>query len=194
MGGRATIRRLALARAISGSGTTAAYVALSYVVYRDTHSAAWVSVAIMATFGVAGLTAPVSGWIGDRYDRRRVMIVSDLCAAALSVGVAAASGTTWLMVALTLAVSLAEAPFFPASSAAVPNLVDDEDLAWANGLLAASRSVGRAGRAGARRRDRGHARGGRGVPLQRRLVPGQRGPGGDGARPLQRRPARPRVA
>ena len=46
------------------------------------------------------------------------------------------------MVALTLAVSLAEAPFFPASSAAIPNLVDEEDLAWANGLLAASRSVG----------------------------------------------------
>jgi MFS family permease len=96
----------------------------------------------MATFGAAGLAAPVSGWIGDRYDRRRVMIVSDLAAAVLSVGVAAVAGTPGLMVALTLLVSLAEAPFFPASSAAVPNLVDDDDLPWANGLLASSRSVG----------------------------------------------------
>jgi MFS family permease len=140
--GRDTIRRLALARAISGSGTTAAYVALTYAIYHETHSAAWVSVSIMATFTVAGIAAPVSGWIGDRYDRRRVMIASDLSAAALSVAVAAGSGTPWLMVALTLLVSLAEAPFFPASSAAVPNLVDDADLPWANGLLASSRSAG----------------------------------------------------
>jgi MFS family permease len=140
--GRGTIRRLALARAISGTGSTAAYVALSYAVYRHTHSAAWVSASILVTFGVSGFAAPVSGWIGDRYDRRRVMIASDLVAAVLSVAVAAVTGTPGLMVALTLAVSLAEAPFFPASSAAVPNLVSEEDLPWANGLLASSRSVG----------------------------------------------------
>jgi MFS family permease len=140
--GRATIQRLALARAVSGSGSTAAYTALTYAVYHETHSAVWVSVSIMATFGVAGLVAPVSGWIGDHYDRRRVMIASDLSAAALSCGVAAVAGTAWAMVVLTLAVSLAESPFFPASSAAVPNLVEDADLAWANGLLASSRSFG----------------------------------------------------
>src|SRR5690242_12687771 len=87
--GRGTIRRLALARAISGSGSTAAYVGLSYAVYHETHSAAWVSAAIFSTFALAGLAAPVSGWIGDHYDRRRVMIASDLAAAAFSVGVAA---------------------------------------------------------------------------------------------------------
>jgi hypothetical protein len=63
--GRGTIRRLALARAISGTGSTAAYVALSYAVYRHTHSAAWVSASILVTFGVSGFAAPVSGLRGS---------------------------------------------------------------------------------------------------------------------------------
>jgi len=38
--------------------------------------------------------------------------------------------------------ALAEAPFWPASSAAIPNLVPPEKVAWANSLVAIGRNIG----------------------------------------------------
>jgi MFS family permease len=79
----------------------------------------------------------VSGWIGDRFDRRRVMITSELAAGVGWIGVLAVDAP-WLLVALVLAATAAGAPFRAASAATIPSLVDDEDLTWANGIVAGS--------------------------------------------------------
>src|SRR5580765_639613 len=81
-GGRGSVRALAAARLVSVGGSQAAQIALAYTVYKKTGSAAWVSAALVASAGVVGLVGPVSGWIGDRYDRRRVMVVAELAGAA----------------------------------------------------------------------------------------------------------------
>src|SRR5207247_372277 len=47
-----------------------------------------------------------------------------------------------LLVALAFLGTVVESPFFPASAAALPNLVPPEDLAWANGTVAFGESVG----------------------------------------------------
>jgi len=76
------IRRLALGELLSSIGSWAAGIAVSYYVYRRTGSAVWLAGTLFFTFGVAGFFSPLAGKIADRYDRRRVMIASDLTSAA----------------------------------------------------------------------------------------------------------------
>jgi len=52
---RAAVRRLAFSRLISLTGTGAAMIALAFAVYQKTGSTLWVSAAMLATFGAAGL-------------------------------------------------------------------------------------------------------------------------------------------
>src|ERR671915_519563 len=81
--GRTAVRSVALARALSLTGSQAAFAALAYIVYRLTDdSAAWISLTLLLTMGIQGLVQPVASWFGDRFDRRRVLVVSDVLAAA----------------------------------------------------------------------------------------------------------------
>ena len=138
---RAAIRRLSIARAISVTGTQVALIALTFQIYQQTNSAVWVSGVFLATFASQGILTPIGGWLGDRYDRRTVMIVSDLGAAAVFAGLVFAE-TPWLLLALALLATIAEVPFLPASQAAIPNLAAPDDLAWANGLVLQAFSIG----------------------------------------------------
>lgn len=138
---RTAAGRVALARLISYTGTSAAYTALLYVIYRRTGSSAWVAATLLLTLGARGAITPLAGALGDRFDRRRVMIVSDLFGAGCLAALAAAHAPG-VLVALAFLATLVESPFFPASSAALPNLVGPEDLAWANGTVAFGSSVG----------------------------------------------------
>lgn len=132
--GRRAVWRLAAARLASTGGSQAAQVALAYTVYEQTSSPAWVSASLVASVGVVGLLGPLSGRLGDRLDRRRVMVVAEV-----------AGGVGWLLVLLAgspltlvlaaLAATAANAPFRAASSAAVPNLVAPDQLTWANGVM-----------------------------------------------------------
>jgi len=140
--GRLAIRRLALARAISVTGSNAAAIALSYEVFRQTGSPIWLSASLFFTLGVTGLLAPLAGSLVDRTSRKALLIASD-----------AAGASCWLalvfvhrpvvLIGLGFLASVAELPFVPASGAAVPNLVDDEqDLTWANARLSVANNVG----------------------------------------------------
>ncbi len=135
------VRRLAVARLISITGGAAAYTALMFYVYELTGSATWLSAALFLTFGVSGFFAPLAGAIGDRFDRRRVMIVSDLAGVAVFTAMAFVADPGVLL-ALAFLSALAETPFWTASAAAIPNLVGPEDLSWANGLVALGRNAG----------------------------------------------------
>jgi MFS family permease len=133
-------RRLALGRLISLSGGSAAYIALVAAIYGRTHSAVWISAAIFASVVASVVSAPAAGWIGDRFDRRRVMIAADLAAAAGSLGMAL-TGQPWALVALMGFSTVVASPFEPASAAAMPNLVAAEDVPRANALVAATSSA-----------------------------------------------------
>jgi MFS family permease len=138
---RSAVRRLAASRIISITGGAAAYTALNFEVYRQTGSAAWVAVALLLTFGVTGLVGPIAGVLGDRYDRRMVMIVSDLASAGAFGLMALGHGHVWL-IAWAFVSALTEAPFWSASEAAIPNVAGEDHLSWANSLLGVSRSLG----------------------------------------------------
>jgi MFS family permease len=141
-GGRTAVRRVAVARAVSLTGSQAAFAALAYIVYRLTgNSAAWVSLTLLLTMGLQGLVQPVASWFGDRFDRRRVLVASDLLAAAGFVALAFAR-TPGQLVVIASVTAILESPVWAVAAAAVPNLVDDDDLAWANGQVTIGRNLG----------------------------------------------------
>jgi MFS family permease len=133
--GERAVRLLAVARLASSGGSQAAQIALAYTIYQRTSSAAWVSASLVASAGAVGLVGPLSGRLGDRYDRRRVMVVAEL-AGAVGWLLVMLAGSPATLVAAALVATAANAPFKAASSAAVPNLVSAERLTWANGLIA----------------------------------------------------------
>jgi MFS family permease len=139
----ATIRRLAVARFISVAGSMAAYAALVDLVFRRTHgSTVLLSLTIFLTWGAAGLFGPLGGVVADRWDRKRAMIASDLAGAALFV-VLAFVGVVWLILVVALLTAVAATPFMAGSTAAIPNLVEDEAvIARANGRLAVGSNLG----------------------------------------------------
>jgi MFS family permease len=136
-----SIHRLGVARLISITGSEAAHIALVALVLGRTGSPAWVALALVASIGTQSLVSPLAGLVGDRLDRRRVMIASDLAAAGCFVALALV-GAPWAAIVLAAAAAIAESPFVPASQAAIPNLVPDGRLAWANGTLTTHRMVG----------------------------------------------------
>jgi MFS family permease len=138
---RTAVRRLAVARLISLAGGAAAYTALNFVIYERTGSATWVAATLFLTFGTVGFASPFAGFIGDRFDRRKVMIVSDLAGAGCFLAMALADAPELLLVYAFLS-ALAEAPFNAASTAAIPNLVSEDRIGWANGMVALGRNAG----------------------------------------------------
>lgn len=138
---RTAVRRLFVSRVISITGGTAAFVALNVSIWERTGSTAWLAAALLLTFGVEGLAAPLAGALGDRFDRRKLMILSDLTAAGVFVAMALVD-SPGVLLPLAFLSAIAEAPFYTASSAAIPNLVEEKDLTWANGMVSVGRNIG----------------------------------------------------
>jgi len=140
--GRSAVRRVAVARGISLTGSGAAFAVLAYIVYRLTgDSAIWLSMTLLLTMGVQGLVQPFASWLGDRFDRRRVLVISDLCAAAGFVALAFAR-TPGQLVAIASITAILESPVWAVAGASIPNLIEEEDLPWANGQVAIGRHLG----------------------------------------------------
>jgi len=132
---RTAVRRLALGRLISVTGGAAAYTALNFTVWDRTHSPGMQALSLMLTFGVAGILGPFAGALGDRFDRRKVMIASEALASCFFIAMVFAEDPG-LLIALAFGSAISELPFFSASRAAIPNLVEhEEDIAWANSLI-----------------------------------------------------------
>ncbi len=127
-------RRLFLATLGSGAGTWLALVALEVDVYDRTHSSTWIAALLIAdllpTFAIGVFAGPLI----DRLSRRALMIGSDLVRFCAFVALTFTTSATQIVV-LALIVGVATGFFRPAVYAAVPNLVEDEDLPGANSLL-----------------------------------------------------------
>lgn len=140
-GARSAVRRLAVSRIISITGGAAAFLALNYTIYDRTGSAAWLAASLFLTFGTVGFASPFAGALGDRFDRKRVMVVSDLVGAGFFLAMAFADAPGPLL-GLAFCSAVAETPFLSASAAAIPNLVEEKDIGWANGMIALGRNGG----------------------------------------------------
>jgi MFS family permease len=133
-------RRLLAALATSQAGDWLYNLALLSFVFTATHSTLWVGVTTAARVLPIVVLGPVGGVLADRFDRRRLMIVSDLVRAALMVllaWVVLASAPVVLAPLLAAASTAAASVYAPCAAASTARLVPDLDLPAAN----AARSV-----------------------------------------------------
>ena len=122
-----------------GSGATS--VAFGFFLYDRTGSAVWLSVWYFLSFGISGILTPVAGWLADRFDRRRIIILSNLAAAACSLALIAPSQPAAL-VSIAFIASIVGHAGYPAFGAALPNVVGEEELEWANGTMGVAFNIG----------------------------------------------------
>jgi MFS family permease len=128
-------RRLYLASVISLGGDWFLFVALTSLVIDVTDRALFVGLLILSQELAFVIASPLAGALADRLDRRKLMIACDVGRAAVCVAfLAVGASTIWLAYPLIALLAVLAAPFDPASSAAIPNLVEADDLPVANAL------------------------------------------------------------
>jgi MFS family permease len=103
---------------------------------RLTGTGLWGGLVLAADTGVIALLLPLAGTVADRIDRRKIMVTTNLASivAVLALLLVRSSATAWVALAAIAALAVAKAFYSPAASAALPNVVDAEDLPAANAL------------------------------------------------------------
>jgi len=89
------------------------------------------------------LASPLAGVLVDRFNRRRLMIISDLLRAVIVLGflVVDEPSELYLIYLLTALQVIVGSIFHPAKSASIPNITRRENLVTANTIMAATWSV-----------------------------------------------------
>lgn len=133
----ADYRRLVSALSVSEIGSWAYNVGLAVFAFQRTGSPGWVAAASLTRFITALLISPYAGVIAERFERVRLMVVTDLGAfAAMGLLAAVAAVGAPVPVALVFAslTSVATALYLPAVKATTPSIVGEDVLAAANSL------------------------------------------------------------
>jgi len=135
-----SFRRLLAALAVSQLGDWLYNVALLAFVFDRTHSPAWLGATTAARVLPVVVLGPLAGIVGDRFDRRGVMVTSDLARVAAMLGLVTVAhyGLPLLLVPALAAFATASGSPYPACVAAsVPRLLSRDDLPAANAARAA---------------------------------------------------------
>jgi len=124
-----------LAESVSGVGNWVTGLAVyALVIFRGGGGPGQASAILLAGLLPGLLFSPVAGWLCDRYDRRALMIASELLAGLAVVGLIFARRPVLIYGLLAVQAALG-AVLMPARQAAVPQLVGRQELTRANALL-----------------------------------------------------------
>ncbi len=125
-----------LAGTISVFGDRLHQIALGVMVLATTGSAMKTGLVFLAATLPNLLLGPIAGTFVDRWDQKRVMIVSDLIRAALVLTLPfVAEANVWFVYPLVFIVTSVSLFFRPAKSAILPRIVSRDDLTPANGAI-----------------------------------------------------------
>ena len=130
-------RWLLASYAVSTTGDFLYFVALIVLLYDATGSAGWVAASAVARMLAYVFLSPFGGVVADRFDRLRLLVWLDVARAAVMVVLAVVAwtdGSPALAIALAVACTVGTVPYRPATVAATPTLVGEDDLAAANAL------------------------------------------------------------
>ena len=131
--GNVRFRQLWAGQAISFVGDAVSMVALVILVVQLTGSASAVGGALVARL-LPTFASPLFGVLADRFDRRVVLVASDLVRATLVLGLVFVRDLV-LIYGLIFLMGLARTLFNPTIRAAFPSVVGEGDLARANSLI-----------------------------------------------------------
>jgi MFS family permease len=144
--GNRPLSRLLAGEFVSGIGDWLYIVGILIVIYTESQSAV-----VLGLFGAARVAPYVllsipAGIVADRFDRRLVLLVSDLFRGACMLGMAglvAFDGPVWAIVTLAILAACGSTFFYPAIGAYIPSLVRDErELGPANSAWASLDNIG----------------------------------------------------
>lgn len=129
-----------VAQLISTIGSSLTDLAASILVFRLTGSALSVGLMLMATAVPTLLVGLVAGVFVDRFDRKKILIASDLVRALLVASIPWAIGTFGLgaLYAIVFVTSAVRQFFEPAEESVLPEVASDDELAAANSFLSIS--------------------------------------------------------
>jgi CRP-like cAMP-binding protein len=124
---------------VSTIGSALSSLAGAIYVYAKTGSAMSVSLILIATAAPTFAVGLAAGVFVDRYDRRRIMIASDIARALLValLPVLLPHGIAWLYVVVALTSAIGQF-FTPAHESVLPEVASSEELAAANCFIAIS--------------------------------------------------------
>jgi MFS family permease len=127
-------RLLFFATLASSVGTWLAFVALVIDVWDRTGDSNWISALLIAEFLPIIVIGIAAGRLIDRVSRRWILVISDALRAGVFFALPFATDVLQIVM-LAFAAGIATSLFRPAVYAGLPNLVTDDDLPHANGLL-----------------------------------------------------------
>ena len=101
-----------------------------------TGSGVWGGLVLAVDTGLVALLLPVTGTVADRVDRKKLLVLSNIAAllAVMMLQTVRGAGAAALALGAIGALAVAKAFYSPAAQAALPNVVDPEDLAAANAV------------------------------------------------------------
>ena len=129
---------------MSSAGDFLNSVAVVVVIYRATGSAGWLGAAVFLRVVAWAVATAAGGVIGDRFDRRKVLVSLNIVAGIVALLLAvAASFDAAVVVVIVLATVLdfATGLVNPTFSAAVPAVVGEDDVAAANAAVSTVEQV-----------------------------------------------------
>ena len=133
-------RRLWFAQLISAAGDWFNNVAVLGLALQLTHSGLGVSLVLMCNTIPSFFLIPIAGPVVDRFDRRNLMVITNLVSAVIALLFLFVhdTSTLWILYFATVLLVVSASFFGPASNASIPNIVSTEELFSANGLSGAT--------------------------------------------------------
>ena len=136
-------RQLWLGQVVSQLGDWFNTIAIYTLVLQLTGSGRAVGLVLVARFLPSVIAGPLAGVVADRFNRRHVMIASDIMRALVVLGFlfVRRAEHLWLLYTLTVLQLVFSTFFEPAKSATVPSIVAPRELVAANTLASVTWSV-----------------------------------------------------
>ncbi|HVE75493.1 MAG TPA: MFS transporter [Actinomycetota bacterium] len=140
LGQNKNFRRVWFATLISLGGDWFNTVALLGLVLDLTGSGFQAALVLAAQMLPQSIFFPIAGPVADRFNRKMIMVTADLVRVLLALGMllVRSESTVWIGIACVAGIASMEAFYQPASGAALPNLVEPEDLPAANVVAGAT--------------------------------------------------------
>nr|WP_106125870.1 MFS transporter [Pseudosporangium ferrugineum] len=134
--GNRDFRRLFAAELVVFGADWFVMVPLLVLLPELTGSGVWGALVLAADTGITAVLLPYAGTVADRLDRRTILIAANLAAlvATLLLFLVRSAATAPLALVAIGAVAVAKAFYSPSAQAALPNVVEPEDLAAANAI------------------------------------------------------------
>lgn len=136
-------RRLWLSQIVSNFGDWFGILAVYALITKYSDSEFLLGLIIVVKMMSLASFSPFAGYLTDRFNRRRIMIICDLLRGLIVLGLllVVSYETLWLAYVLTALQMMLSAIFEPAKTSSIPNVTTEQELVDANVLSSASWSI-----------------------------------------------------